>query len=491
MSASIKEQVSFALKLHQSGELAEAEKLYAEILKLCPDNVDTLNLFGLLKLQKEEFKDAVHYIKKAVELKPCAYFYESLGKAYIGCENFKDAIDCYKKALELTSDNFDALFNLAFSYRKNNQLDKAIETYNLALSVKENHPDIYFNLANIYENKNDTPTALEYFKKAHEHGITYDNIKYFLGVSYLKLKEFKQGWEYYEHRPSYPFSIRTQEHQLEDLITSKPIWAGEDIRDKALYVYYEAGLGDSLMYARYIPLLKDKCKKVLFKPQSNLVTLFEDSNLNAEIIDFNTPVDKMIFDIHIPIMSIPYSLKLNSEEEIPFAEGFLRANPEKIEKYKEKYFNNNKFKIGIKWQGNPAYDTNRIIPIESFYRLFDLPNTKFYSLQKDDGADELEKLPNNYEIIELGKTFNDFADTAAAVENLDLVICNDTSVAHLVGAMGKPCWVMLPFVSNWRWHTDVSYSPWYNSVKLFKQIEPNNWDEAFERVYAELKNICP
>ena len=484
----IKEQISIALELHKSGKLIEAEALYTEILTLYPNSVDALNLFGLLKLQNNRYKDAVDYLKKAVKLRPCAYFYESLGKAYICCENFNAAADCYKKSLEMKANNFDALFNLAFSYKKNHQLDKAIETYQSALLIEPNHPDIYFNLANIYENKNDTPTALEYFKKATEYGIDYDNIKYFLSVSYLKIKDFKNGWEYYEHRPSKPFGILTQELQYKDLITSKPLWAGESIKDKTLFVYYEAGLGDTLMYARYIKLLSTKCAKILFRPQSNLVTLLKDSHLKAEIIDFKTPLENINFDVHIPLMSIPYVLQLNSEEEIPFADGFLKANPEKVKEYKKRYFNNDQFKIGIKWQGNPAYDTNRIIPLKSFYKLFDLPDTKFYSLQKDDGMEELVNLPNNYKLVDLGSTFNDFADTAAAVENLDLVICNDTSVAHLVAAMGKPCWIMLPYVSNWRWHTDVNYSPWYKNVKLFKQTEFDNWNKIFEIVYEELKN---
>ena len=187
-------------------------------------------------------------------------------------------------------------------------------------------------------------------------------------------------------------------------------------------------------------------------------------------------------------MSLPYALKLNSEK-IPFDEGFLKANPEKVKESKTNYFNNNKFKIGIKWLGNPSIGLSRIIPIESFYKLFDLPNTQFYSVQTDDGVEELQKLPDNYELFDLGKTFNDFSDTAAAIENLDLIICNDTSIAHLAGAMGKPCWILLPSLYNWRWHTDISFSPWYKSVRIFKQNEADNWDEVFERVYDSLKGL--
>lgn len=488
MLTGAKDQVNIAIGLHQSGQLDEAQRLYNEVLSEYPNNTDALNLLGLLKLQNKQFEEAVFYIKKAVELAPSAYFFESLGRAYFGCDDFLNAIECYKKSLELKPE-FEVWFNLALSYKNNKEFDKSLAAYQEALALKPNSPDVYFNIANVYENINDTASALEYYKKASEYKIDSDIIDYFLAVSYLKVKNFEDGWKHYEHRPSKAPGILTQELRYKDLITSKPLWDGEEIKDKNIFVYYEAGLGDSIMYARYLPLLKDKFSKVLFKPQSNLVTLFKESGIDAQIIDGQTPDEEMDFDAHIPIMSLPYVLKLNLEEEIPLAEGFLKANPEKAELYREKYFDNDKFKIGIKWQGNPAYDRNRIIPIESFYKLFELPNTKFYSLQKDDGSEELEKLPKNYEIIDLGSTFGDFADTAAAIENLDLVICNDTSVAHIVGALGKPCWVALPFVSNWRWHMDTSYSPWYKSVKPFKQTELDNWDGVFDGIYEELKDI--
>lgn len=198
--------------------------------------------------------------------------------------------------------------------------------------------------------------------------------------------------------------------------------------------------------------------------------------------------ENVVFDVHIPLISIPHALK-HFSEEIPLSEGYLKANLEKTKAFKEKYFNNDKLKIGFKWMGNTVYDMTRVINIESFYKLFELPNTQFYSLQKGEGIQEFAKIPKEYNVIDLSEEFNDFGDTAAAVENLDLVICNDTSVAHLAAAMGKPTWILLPFVQNWRWHTDISYSPWYKSVKLFKQSEPNNWEDVFEQVYAELNKL--
>lgn len=485
MSVDVKDLVSIALKQHQSGQLSDAEKLYNDILKDYPDNADTLNLLGLLKIQTKQLAEAISYLKKASQLKPSAYFYGNLARAYYELSNFDEAILAGKKALEFDSNDFDVIFNLALALKNNNQLEEAIEMYKKALIIQPNNPDVCFNLANTYENHDDEVLALEYYTKAFENGVQDENINYFIGVSHLKNKNFEKGWLYYEYRMSVPFSIASQKQQFGNIIDEKPFWNGESIKDKTLFVYYEAGFGDSIMYARYIPVLKNMCKKVIFKPQFHLFDLFNDSDLGCETLDLLT--NSVDFDVQIPLMSVPYVLQLNNEAQIPYSEGFLKSNPKKVADYKQKYFNNDKFKIGIKWQGNPYYDRHRIIPFSSFYKLFDLPSTQFCSLQKDDGSEEIQNLPNGYELIDLGPTFNDFSDTAAAIENLDLVICNDTSVAHLAAAMGKPCWILLPYNSNWRWHNDITYSPWYKSVKLFKQTSLSSWDEVFEQVYNELK----
>lgn len=486
MIPDVKNKINLALQLHQAGKLVDAEKMYIEILKMSPDDAYTLNLLGLLKLQNGQIKDAELFIKKALFIAPCAYFYESLGRVYTESGDYYSAIECYKKSLELNPDDFDTWFNLGLAYKNNHLYDESINAYKNALSVNPAHAGGYFNLGNVYELKNETDLALEYYKKAYELNDKDDYIKYFLAISYIKTKNFKEGWRLYESRPSKELSIISQAMEYKDLIASKPLWQGEPIDNKTLFVYYEAGYGDTLMFARFLPLLEAKCANVLFKPQYGFIDLFKENYSRVKIIDNKTLPQDVYFDFHIPVMSLPYALGLNSEE-IPFAQGYIKANPQKVEDYRQKYFNNNKFKVGIKWKGNAECELSRVISLNYFYKLFEIPNIQFYSVQKDDGIEEIENLPENYNIINLGETFNNFSDTAAALENLDLIICNDTSVAHLAGAMGKKCWILLPFVQNWRWHTDISYSTWYKSVKLFKQSQPDNWAELFDRIYEELK----
>ena len=169
--------------------------------------------------------------------------------------------------------------------------------------------------------------------------------------------------------------------------------------------------------------------------------------------------------------------------------GYLKADNEIVERYKKEYFNNDSFKIGIKWRGNTHYEMDRVIDIKSFTKLFNIPNTKFYSFQTFEGAEDLNEIINDYDIVDIGKTVKNFSDTAGALENMDLIICNDTSLAHLAGAMNKHCWILLPYLYNWRWHLDLTKCDWYDSVKLYRQKESGNWDEIFDRMYSDLKNI--
>lgn len=452
MSADLKEKIETALKFHKAGDMKQAEKLYKEILDTSPNNGNALNLLGFLKISNNEFQEAVEYLKKAAVLHP----------------NF-----------------FDAWFNLGLAYKNENMLDEAIEAYNQALKIAPESYEVNYNIAGVYERKNETKTAVEYYRKALEYCKNEHRaeIHYLLGILSMKIKDFENGLKHYEYRLSRDFATVTQTLQYKDLFTSKPPWQGEDISDKTLFVYYEAGLGDTLMYLRYLSLLKGKCKKILFRPQVCFYEFFKENNFGVDIVDSKFPIEEVGFDTHVSLMSIPYVLNL-ATDKVPLTGGYLKANSQKIQEYKEKYFNNNKFKIGIKWKGNTSYDVTRVIQIENFYKLFELPNTQFYSLQVGDGIEELKKAPSH--IINLGETFKDFGNTAAAVENCDLIICNDTSVAHLAGAMGKKCFVLLPFVQNWRWSTDTSYCYWYDCVRLFKQSQADVWDDVFEEVLLGL-----
>ena len=240
------------------------------------------------------------------------------------------------------------------------------------------------------------------------------------------------------------------------------------------------------MFYRYLPILTSICKKVIIKPQRELAPLFRENSYGAEVLEIFDFEKEINFDYHIPFLSVPLVLGLKGEDIFTRHEGYLKPNPAKVNYYKEKYCNNDKFKIGIKWQGNTHYDTERVLNVEDFFPLFEIPNTQFYSFQTFEGSEEIEKIQKEHSIINLGSTFSNFSDTAGAIENMDLIISNDTSLVHLAGAMSKPCFVLLPYIYNWRWHTDLSHCDWYDSVKIYRQSNHGDWHGVFESVKADL-----
>lgn len=478
-----------AFKFHKEGKLTNARDLYMEILQENPKNAEVWDLLGLLYYQVKELFDAEMCIKKAIEIEPNLYYIENLALVYMQKGEFNKALELYNELLK-HKQKYEYWFNLAMSYKNLKEWDKAKEAYYKAIELNPKSHESYFNLAYLCFNENNPQGAVDCYKKALEINPEDWESSYFLGLAYMQTKNYKEGLKYFESRLCRASAIISQGKTYPHLIEEKPIWNGEDLTDKVLYTYYEAGFGDILMNYRFMPELTSKCKKVILKPQKELAPLFRENSYGAEIMEMYDFEKELDFDYHIPFLSIPYVLgKTGDDMFVHHDDGYLKANPAKINYYKERYFNNDKFKIGIKWQGNTYYDKERVLKVEDFFRLFELKNTQFYSCQTFEGAEEFEKIKDKYNVIDLGKTFSNFSDTAGAIENMDLVICNDTSLAHLAGAMKKPCWVLLPYIYNWRWHEDLSHCDWYDSVKLFRQKDHDDWNSVFTEVEKALKDI--
>ena len=481
-----KEKFNKAFKLHSKGELDQAETIYKEILEETPDNAEVLNLLGILKIAKNELVIAEKYITKALSIKKDAYFYENLAKVYEAKKDFSKEIEALEEAANTIACGFEIYFLLGLAYKNNIEYEKAEKAYLKAIEINPKSEKACYNLASLYLFLNKPEKAIEYFQKCHEINPNDKEVLYFLSLGYLRIKDYQTGLKYFENRLCRNTAIISQQVTYPNIIKKAPIWRGEDISDKTLYTYYEAGFGDMIMFARYLPELQKRCKKIILKPQKALVQLFKDNFPNVEIMNLFYEEDKINFDVHLPFLSLPYVLGLNNEEVFMHHDKYLKAVPEKVQYYKENFFNNDKFKIAIKWQGNTYYETDRVINVEAFAPLFDIPNVKVYSAQTFEGSEEFEKLSSKYDITDLASSFKNFSDTAGALENIDLVICSDTSLAHLAGAMGKPCIVLLPYNYNWRWHMDLTHCDWYDSVKLFRLGKKETWNELMLRVVNTL-----
>lgn len=482
--------ISIGFSNHQGGRLDLAECAYQEALKQNSENSEVCNLMGVLKLQQNCVDEAIEWVEKAISIKSCEYFYETYFQACIRAGKFEKIVSLEKMVTKQYSKSFSLLFNLALAFKNMGQNLKAIEFYDRALKIDPTSYQAWFNIATLYSIEAQCKNAVSALKICKKLRPDDNDTEYFLSIALMRAKRYDKGLKFFENRLCRQTALAVQNKTYPNLVNEKTLWRGENIKDKTIFVYYEAGYGDVIMFSRYLPLLKKCCKKIVFYPQKPLVPLFVESGLGVdEIVEGFIPEQNLSFDVHTPLMSLPYMLGLKGDKVFESSEGYLVANKKLAQEYKEKFFNNDKLKIGIKWQGNTYYDKDRVIQTEQFIPLLEIENTQFYSFQTFEGAEQLEKLTKEHSVVDIGKDLIDFGQTAAALENLDLVICNDTSLAHLAGAMGIPCFVMLPYDTNWRWHSDLSKCDWYDSVSLFRQKTPGDWEGVFEEIKGKLTSI--
>jgi len=412
--------------------------------------VDELRAIADEQYNNGNYAEAVEYYIKCAEKEPSALMYNRVGFVYSKINNYiflEEQIKYHKKALELEPNYTSAIRNLAFAYSRLGDDEKAVE----------------------------------YFHKLFElESIPDDYCAY--GCLMLKLGDFEKGWEHYKKRFCKHFGATFYPK------TDKPEWQGEEIKDKTLLIQCEQGFGDTLQFLRYLEQIKPLAKKIIFVVQKGLVDLVKDNTNDIEIVEDTESLYELEFDYHIPLLNLPCALKVTMAN-IPLAEGYIKADEEKIKDYKEKYFNNDSFKIGISFKGAVCGNHRRDIPLSAFYPLTTMNNVKLYSFQRG-GANQLKNLPPDFKITDLSGTFKDFSDTAAAMANVDLFVTSDNSVFNLAGAMGKKTFVLLSKDAEWRWFLDEETTPWYDSVKIFKkQTETENWDIPMKRIVEEINKI--
>lgn len=454
------------------------------------DESDDFMLYDKIGEQLKESGDfnlAHKFFEKAIGINPeYPQVYWHIGDLYARSLNDPiNAIKYFEKYLEKDPKNaitYDIVGNLYSKIDKFATLDSQIRYFKKSLELMPNFAGSVRNLAFAYSRNGQNQEALDCFKRLFEIGAMPDDYFAYACLQ-IKLGNFEEGWKFYQYRFLKSYGATPYPK------FNKPIWEGQNISDKVLLVQYEQGFGDSIQFFRYLEQLKKVAQKVIFRVQDELFDLFNINSKDIEIVKASEPIDESTFDYHVPLMNLLHLLNARIDN-IPLVQGYIKPDASKISDYKNNFFNNDCFKIGISWHGSEGGNRLRNIPLEVFYPLTKLKNVKLYSFQKGFASNQLEKNPEGVEIIDLAKTFYSFSETAAAIENLDIFITSDNAVFNLAAAMGKKTFLLLNKHSEWRWFFDNNTTPWYECVRIFKkQNENDSWHLVMDKVISELSSI--
>jgi hypothetical protein len=305
--------------------------------------------------------------------------------------------------------------------------------------------------------------------------------RFHLAFALLLAGEFAEGWREYEWR----FALQG----MQRIATSGTEWDGADLTDRTILVRDEQGFGDALQFTRFAQVLQSRGARVVVECHAALARLLATCPGVDAIVTLGS--DRPDFDLHVWRQSLPGLLGVTNES-IPARVSYLSVDQESLARWRPRFAETASFRIGIAWQGDPGHanDRKRSFSLLQFAPLARLPGVRMYSLQVGaSGREQLSHVQNAWPIVDLAAELTDFYETAAAMHHLDLVITCDSSPAHLAGALGRPVWVALPFAPDWRWQLSRSDSPWYPSMRLFRQPRPGDWDGLFHEIETALAEM--
>ncbi len=467
----------------RQGRLADAEKRYRNLLKQIPDDSRLHLTLGLLYLEQKEYHAAKTQIERAIGLDPDnPNAFSGLGDVLAADGNLDAAIEAYEKACDLNPMHVQALLGLGNALQQTDRYEDALASYGKVLKIEPYHPRALNNIGKTFYDLGLLENAIHYYASALERIPDYAEAHFNRSVARIALGDFAGGWKEYEWRFKRSMSHEVYPHHL-----PTPRWQGENYERRKLLVHCEQGFGDVLQFARYLPEVKKRGGQLIFQVHPPLLPLME----SLPCVDALVPLDlekppSVRHDLHVPLLSIPHVLG-TTPETIPNRFPYLTPDPRKI-----RYFRNQLteagLRVGLVWASSPL-NHRRNFPIVRAQDWFRIPGITYYSLQLGPEADHLRSLDPETPIRELGAQLTDFGETAALVANLDLVISVDTAIAHLAGALGKPLWMLLPHMTDWRWPTHLPRSPWYPDARIFRQFRLDSWDNVAGEVSRALAEL--
>ncbi|NTU59257.1 MAG: tetratricopeptide repeat protein [Chlorobiaceae bacterium] len=465
--------------LQELRKFNDALSSYDKAIAIRPDYAEAYCNRGFALQELMQHENALACYDKAIAIMPgYTEAYNNRGCTLLDQKEYDAALASLDKAIELAPDYAQAHYNRGVVLHNIKRLDDALACYNRAIALKPDYAEAYSNRGYVLQQFMRLDDAVADYNRAIALRPDYDAALWNKSIALLLRGDFEHGLPLYEKR------WRTE---LKDSCRNfpQPLWSGtESLRGKTILLHSEQGLGDTIQFCRYARSVADLGARVIMEVDPSLAGLLKElPGISGLVIKGNPLPD---FDCHCPLLSLPLAFKTDLQS-IPCSSRYLKTDTGKAAYWKTRLGQTATPLVGLAWSGSPTHsnDKNRSIPLSTI--LDQLPSGyRYVSLQKEIRESDKQTLEAHTGIIHVGDELNDFTDTAALCDLMDLVISVDTSVVHLSGALGKPTWVLVPFVPDWRWMIDRDDSPWYPGMRLFRQQRPEDWISVLEKVKSGL-----
>lgn len=490
MAIAVDSLLQEAFAHHKAGRTGQAQALYEQILVREPKHVSAMHHLGLISHQAERPLDALPLLRRSIELSadPPVYFYSNLGNAARAAGNFEEALSALQRARQLAPKDAGIGHELGLTLEKLGRLDEAVAYYRQAidagLSPDASRARAFQNLGNALLQLGKRAEAAAAIEQALRLNPQYPLAHMSRATLLFLSGNFQPAWREYEWR------WRCKGFPAQWPNWPQPLWDGSNLGGRTILLWFEQGRGDGIQFARYAPLVAQRGGEVAVLCPPELKALFATLPGSPQLVldgEKGPP-----FVTHAPLLSLPriFDTRLDT---IPANVPYLFADKDRAAVWKKRIADNstgNAFRVGIVWSGNPKQhgDPNRWMTLAHLAPLMAIRGVEFYSLQKGERSQDVRTARPEFHVIDWTADLHDFADTAALIDCLDLVITIDTSVAHLAGAMAKETWTMLQFAADFRWMAEGDRNPWYPTMRLFRQKTIGDWPGVVERVTAELND---
>lgn len=468
---------NLGLALQQQGQLMPAQRALEQALQAKPDYAGAWYNLGNVLAARGEHDKAIEHYRRALAIDPNHLeALNNLGGALTELGAFDEATIYYRRVLAIQPANAAAHNNYGRVLAQRDELDSATQHFRQAISLQPHSVDAYINLGNVLMEEGDPAAAHDSYSRALALEPLHESAHWNDGLALLVQGDLALGFEQWRWNTAAARRFGTVKE-----------WRGEALDGATILIHAEQGFGDAIHFARYLPLVAARGGRVVFEAPVEQHRLFAGIDGVTEVIAFGDKLPE--FSWQCPLLSLPLAFN-TTLATVPNAVPYVSANSAAVEEWRRRVAGSG-FKVGLVWAGRPEHkrDRHRSLPLSQLGPLAKLPDTAFFALQKGAAVGEAENAPAGMRLEILSPLLGDFADTAAAIMALDLVISVDTSVAHLAGALGKPVWILLPHAPDWRWLEQRSDSPWYPTARLFRQDSSRRWASVVEHVADELSAL--